>query len=408
MSTTTGALDGVKIVDLGIITAGGASSMALADFGADVVKIESRTYIDPFRQWTQIEASGNAGEDLNQSPPFQAVARNKRALAVDLKDPKGVAVFLELVAEADIVVENFRRGVLERLGIGFDRLRQVNPTVVLLSLSSQGLDGPESQFISFGSPLEGMGGSMAITGYETGAPMWSGNNLNYPDQLVSYFAPGVALAALRQARRDCEAIHVDFAQREAVTYVVGETLVSASLTGTAPAPQGNRDPKYVPQGVYPAKGTDAWIALSIEDDQQWAALAEELDLLMPEAWDSAVKRAADHDRIDAAIERVTKGRDKEELARRLQERGVPASAVRHPAEVLKDPQLNVLGMHQKVPQDSITHRGFAARLSRTPGNIRMRAPRLGEHSREILTEWLGYSDERINFLVSSGAVFEDK
>lgn len=407
---TTPALGGLRVLDLGIVTAGAATSQVFADFGADVIKVESHTYLDPFRNWSQI--AGGGSDDPNASPPFESVNRGKRGIAVDLKTEAGRTLFLQLARTADIVVENFRRGVLARLGIDFEQLRAVNPRILLLSLSSQGLDGPESGYISFGSSLEALGGLMAITGYGgDDSPLWTGNNVNYPDQLVSFLAPGFALAALRARATTNSAILVDAPQREAVTSAVGETVLSYSQTGITPTPIGNRDSRRAPQGVYRTRGDDCWIAISVGTDEQFTALARNLgldDLFADPVLAHADGRQDAHDRIDRAIEAAVADRDASELAESLQLAGVPASAVLHAVDVLGHPQLAALGFAVSVPGDPIVQRGFLARFGQTPGQVSRRAPRLGEHTSEILRAELGCSDDAIRALHESGAIFCDE
>ncbi|MFC8435136.1 CaiB/BaiF CoA transferase family protein [Streptomyces sp. NPDC057253] len=408
------ALDHIRVADLGIITAGAATTQALADFGADVIKVESTTYADPFRQWTQVAAKGNGPADLNSSPPFQTVNRNKRGVGIDLKNSRGREAFLRLVSVSDVVVENFRRGVMERLGLGFEELRAVKPDIVLVSLTSQGLTGPESGYISFGSTLDALGGLMSVTGYDADTPRWSGTNVNYPDQLVSFLAPGVILAALRQRDLTGEAIHVDFSQRESVTALIGESVLDYTDTGEIARPHGNRDAVAAPQGVYPCQGEEQWIALSVAGDEQWAALCRVLDLpalATDEQLATASGRRAAHDLLDKQIAAATVGHDKRELAARLQEAGVAASPVLDAGEVLDSPQLAALGFLQDAaPGGFPAHRqrGFVAELGDTPGTVRQPAPRLGEHTRDVLSALLGYSDEEIADLAEAGAItFDD-
>ncbi|MGW0177210.1 CaiB/BaiF CoA transferase family protein [Rhodococcus sp. NPDC003322] len=401
------ALTGLRVLDLGIITAGAATSQVLADFGADVIKIESTTYLDPFRNWSQIAGGGSS--DINASPPFASTNRGKRSVSIDLKTGMGRSVFLDLVATSDIVVENFRRGVLERLGIGFDTLREANPRIVLISLSSQGGDGPEAGYVSFGSTLEAIGGAMALTGYgDDTPPVWTGNNVNFPDQLVSVSSPGLVLAALRARNATGQAIHVDAPQREAVTAGVGDTIVEYSLTGRVVGPRGNRHERFAPQGVYPAGAGNEWIAISVQDDVQWKALCTILNLVaIADDFGSVEARHRRHDEIDAAITAVTLGQPAEELAEELQRHGIPATPVLRPREVLVHPQLRALDFPVVVPGDEIVQRGFVARLDAMPGAVRRRAPRLGEHTREVLSEVLGIDQEGLAELRAVGAIHWD-
>jgi crotonobetainyl-CoA:carnitine CoA-transferase CaiB-like acyl-CoA transferase len=404
---TARALDGLRVVDLGQITAGGATSQVLGDFGAEILKIESPKAFDPFRNWTQINPGMSKQSSLNESVPFRAVGRNKWSVGLDLKHPDGRALLLALVAEADLVIENFRRGVLERLGLGFDQLVAANQNIVLVSLSSQGETGPESGYISYGSPLEAMGGQMAINGYESDEPLWTGNNINYPDQLVSVMAPGVVLAALRCQRRLGKPIHVDFSQREAVTYVVGEELVRTSTDGVVRLPDGNRDPHYNPQGVYPARGEDQWVAISVEDDEQWAVLVAELGLDASDDLAHWEARKASSDNVDKLIADATRQLDKERLAARLLSAGIAAAPVLEANEVIDHLHSTSPGWQQRVPGDAYFHRGFVAQLSETPGRIDRPAPRLAEHSELKLAEWLGLDAADIARRVASGSVFLD-
>ncbi|MGE4428450.1 MAG: CaiB/BaiF CoA transferase family protein [Solirubrobacteraceae bacterium] len=402
MSSAAGALSGLRVLDLGIITAGAATSQVLADFGADVVKIESTTYIDPFRNWSQIAGGGST--DLDKSPPFASTNRGKRSVAINLKTEAGRQVFLDLVVDCDLVVENFSRGVLDRLGIGFETLRGVNPRIILLSLSSQGSAGPEAFYVSFGSTLEAIGGAMALTGYGDGTPpVWTGNNVNYPDQLVSVSSPGLVLAALRARNATGDAIHVDAPQREAVTAGVGDTIVRYALTGDLAGAIGNRHKRFAPQGVYPA-ADDAWVAISVQDDTQWQALRATLRLPEPDAGERGEDRHEGHDEIDALIAASTRHRPVGDLVAELQDAGVPASAVLSARDTLEHPQLAALDFPVVVPDDDVVQRGFVARLDTLPGAVRRRAPRLGEHTREVLSESLGLDEHRLEELRETGVI----
>ncbi|MCY4322929.1 MAG: CoA transferase [Gammaproteobacteria bacterium] len=208
-------LSGLRVLDLGIITAGAGVSALLADLGAEVLKIESHTYPDPFRAW--------AGEAV--SPFFKSNNRNKYGLALDLKTERDRARFLALVETADVVVENFRRGVLERLGIGYETLKSVNPSIMLASISGQGLDGPGAEASSFGSTLEASSGFSARVCYDDGAPYTTGRNVNYPDQTVVLYAAAVIAAAVSGGTRG---MHLDVSQRDVTVYLLGEEIERVS------------------------------------------------------------------------------------------------------------------------------------------------------------------------------------
>lgn len=210
-------LSGIRVLDLGIITAGAATSAILSDLGAQVIKVESQTYSDPFRKW-------NGSEGLSESPFFQATNRGKSGLRLNLKSKMGRDVFLRLVEKSDVVVENFSRGVLEKLGLGIDVLKERNPRIVLASISSQGLGGPLADYVSFGTTLEAMSGFSALGA--DGVPVSSGQDMNYPDQVVALFAAGAIMTQLLARTQDGPAMHIDISQRELTTFMVGETFLS--------------------------------------------------------------------------------------------------------------------------------------------------------------------------------------
>ncbi|MEM7322127.1 MAG: CoA transferase [Actinomycetota bacterium] len=207
-------LSGARVLDLGVLTAGAGTSSLLADFGAEVIKIESATKPDMFRSW--------AGE--SDSPLFHFSNRSKFGVDLDLKDPDGLAAFLELVTTADAVIENYRRGVLERLGIGFDELSRVNPRIVLASVSGQGLTGPRADHTTFGSTLEAGSGFSALTTDHDGVPAISGINLNLPDQTVCLFAAGVIASAITSSRSTGHGRHLDISQRDVAVYACGPAI----------------------------------------------------------------------------------------------------------------------------------------------------------------------------------------
>lgn len=401
-----GPLQGVRVLDLGTITAGAATSCVFADFGADVVKVESLAHVDPFRAWKQVSSSAGS-DDYDLSPPFHTVNRGKRSVGINLKTDKGRALLLDLVRSSDVVVENFRRGVLERLRLTYEDLCTANPAIVLLSLTSQGIHGQESRYASFGSTLDALGGLMSVTGYDATTPRWSGNNVNYPDQLVSFLAPGVVLAALRQAETTGTGTWIDFSQREAVTFALGELVIAGSVSGIDPVPLGNRAQDFI-QGVYPTARNEKWIALSIpNDDTSWAKLARVVGI-DPGASTlaSAELRWNSHDQIDQSIARWTSWLEPPAIVRALTKAGIAAARVTNAVEVLDDEQLGALGFFREVdtPLGTVRQRGFSARLSETPGNIRRHAPNLGEHTSEVLKERLAIDDETIHDLILSGVL----
>jgi len=384
--TVTLPLSGLKVVDLGIITAGAGCSALLGDFGAEVLKVESGAYPDPFRFWSMGSVS-NPGSSLDGSAPFNAMNRNKLGVCLDLKTAEGRDAVLRLVASADIVVENFRRGVLDRLGLAITDLLQVNPRIVLVSITSQGDTGPERSYGSYGSTLEAISGLMSVSGYDAETPRASGADVNYPDQHGALLAAGLTLAAVMAARRTGQGRHLVLSQREMVTGLIGEDCLDYAINGRIARPLGNRHSRFVPHGVFPCAGEDNWIAIAITDDAAWTALADEIGgtVMAPELA-RAEGRRGHEDEIETSIADWTAAQDKHELARRLQAVGVAAAPVLNPAERHAEPHFVERGFFHTIEHPvsgKQIHRGTPFRLKGVAAASR-RAPLLGEHTRAVL------------------------
>lgn len=372
---------GIRVLDLGIITAGASTSAILADLGADVIKVESASYMDPFRVW---DIKAGEGRWWDVSPLYRFTNRNKRCVSLDLKHEEGRALLLALAREADLVVENFRRGVLDRLGVGPAALLEVNPRLVVASVSSQGEDGPDRDAVSFGSTLDATSGLAWLTAYEDGPPTLSGRDVNFPDQVVSVFAAGAILAALGHVGETGRGGHLDLPQRELATFLVGEEIVRAARVGGDRRPRGNEgDEIYWQDCVRAADGV--WIAVSVMD----ADSAASLDLPRePRAFGEALAGWAAE-------------RDGEAVIGHMRARGV-AAAVVSDSESLGAMPLEAFGSALARSPDGGVAKGFPFQLTGTPLTVRAPAPALGEHTREVLAELLHLSDEEIDRLEREG------
>ncbi len=224
-------LNGIRVVDLGWLTAGAATSTLLLDLGAEVVKVEGPGALDPFRNWVGADP---ARAWWDESPWFAFTNRGKRSLCLDLKDPRGQQAMLALLATADVLVENYRRGVLDQWGLGAADLRKKFPRLIIASISSQGEDGPERDMVSFGSTLEATSGLAALTGEADGPPIISGRDVNYPDQVVCLFASGAVVAALMERQRTGQGCHIDLSQRELTSFLLGEEFLAAAEGAPSP------------------------------------------------------------------------------------------------------------------------------------------------------------------------------
>ena len=258
-------LSGVTVLDLGTITAGAAAGRLLADYGATVIKLEHPQRPDPFRRWAS--ASGTA---TTVSPLFEANNAGKQAVSLDLKDPRGQAQFRRLVERADVLIENFRVGVPERLGIDYASLVNINPNLVYLSLASQGQTGPEARYSSYGSTLDLLSGLASLTGYPGGPPVWTSYLLNYPDQLASLVGAMLVVHCLADGIRGA---HIDLSQRELITWTLSEYIYRYLTTGDMPVGAGNDRPGADPHDIVACAQPDSWVAVACRTDAQRRALA---------------------------------------------------------------------------------------------------------------------------------------
>ncbi len=404
---SSGALSGLRVVDLSGITAGGRTTQLLGDFGAEVIKVEGPRRPDPFRHWTGV--TGESGGDDLGSPPFRVVGRNKRGVAIDLKDPRGVATFRQLVETADLVVENFRRGVMEKLGIGFSVLRSWNARVVLLSISSQGDDGPERDFVSFGGTLEALSGLMSVTGYSPGEPVWTTSKVNFPDQVVALLAPGLAIDAVMRSRRTGAGTHVDLSQRESVVSLLGSLLAATAVTGTTPQPAGATSADETTLCCR-CQGDDEWVVVTVGAAKEWQRLTDAIgrsDLRVDPRITEYSMRQRRADALVKEIEAWTARRTKHQAMVELQRRGLRAAAVLRAFELDAETPARGESFHVRVPTSAGTSEQqiswpFTIH-SDNPPEVRRRAPHVGEHTGEVLTE-LGFTCDEVEKLHAAGVI----
>ncbi|MGF1599879.1 MAG: CoA transferase [Acidimicrobiales bacterium] len=389
-------LAGVRVLDLTMMWAGPYATKLLAEAGADVIKIESPSAWDNIR--TLIPQDPAIPDPWNSAYYFNEYNHSKRSLTLDLASGAGRDVFLRLVADADVVIENYRADVLDNLGLGYEVLREANAAVVLVSMAGFGKSGPLSAHVGFGPIIEMMSGLMSLTGYgDDGIPYKTG--VSYGDPVGGANAVAAVALALLERDRTGAGRHVDLAQRETAATLAGPAFVAASLRGENPTHVGNRDPRYVPQGCYPSAGDDRWVVLSVRSDDEWAALAHRIGRpdLAPLDHDH---RLARHDELDDAIAAWTATVDRDEAAEILQGDGVPAGAVVDTLAVHDDPQLVDRHFFRVVPNPKMRpyrQSGPTWRVHGPPPHEMRRSPWFGEDNDAILTE-LGLSAVEIDDL----------
>ncbi|MFN0095191.1 MAG: CaiB/BaiF CoA transferase family protein [Dehalococcoidia bacterium] len=394
-------LDGIRVLDLTMMWAGPFATKLLAEMGAEVIKIESPRAWDNIR--TLIPQPGVA-DPWNSSYYFNEYNRNKKSVTLDLAQEPGKALFLDLVAQADVVMENYRADVLDKLGLGYETLRRMNPTVILVSMAGFGKTGPERESVGFGPIIEQLGGLASLTGYGDGMPMKTG--ISYGDPVGGIAAAGAVALALIQRQRTGRGCVIDLAQRETMAAMIGEAYAAASLRGDDPVHRGNRSARWAPQGVYRAAGADQWIAISCTSDAEWSALArlagrDDLGGLTLE------ERSDRHDELDAAIEAWTTTQDAMLAMLALQDAGIPAGRVLDTKDIHDDPHLNQRGFWVRLPHPrTATYRqsGVVWRLAEANPHLRRHAPLYGEHTREVLGDLLGLTEADFGELEAAGII----
>jgi crotonobetainyl-CoA:carnitine CoA-transferase CaiB-like acyl-CoA transferase len=362
-------LSGIRIADFTVHNAGPFCTNLLSQLGAEVVKVESAMRPDAFRKPHPVY--GRMGPAT-----FDQVSSTKLSVRVNLKKPEGIALAKRIVGISDIAAESFRPGVMGRLGLGYDALREVKPDIIMLSVSSCGQEGPDSHFAGY-APLFGAWGALSdLTGYPDGPPV---EMRHVMDHTVGMNAAVAVMAALMRRRATGEGAHVDVAAREVASSLAGEALLAAAAGGS-PQRMGNAQEGWLVHGMYPAVGEDRWIAIAARDHAEAAALA---------------KVIRSDDISDLAIAAWTSTREANAAAAELQDAGVAAHASWTTPEVAADPHLRERGAIVTVQEPDGKERaavGVPMRLSKGPEiGIHRGTPKLGEHEDYIYGELLGMS-----------------
>ena len=392
-------LQGLRVLDFGHGGVGVEGGRMLAEYGADVIKIETRTYPDFMRLIT-------GGE---MTPSFASSSRSKRSFGVNLKTPEGLALVHKLVEQADIVIENNSTGTMDDMGVGYAKLAEINPRIVMASSQLVGSSGAYASWIGYGPTTTTFGGLSHLWAFPDGDPP-PGNNAIHPDHFVGRLCAIVGLLGVLCRDRTGRGLHSDIAQVEATISNIGDLLLLESLVPGAAVPEGNDDRRGAPWGVFPCAGTERWCVVCVRDDRDFANLRRALG---EPAWaaDARFATAAgryEHRReLDERLAEWTRERDPHEVARTLQAVGVPAGPMLSAFDQLSDPHFHECGLLVPVDQQQagpLVFEGpsFAA-TGMAPPRIEQ-APLLGEHTREIARELLGLADAEIDRLIAAGVL----
>ena len=402
------ALDGVRVLDLGQVWAGPYAAMLLADQGADVIKIESPSRWDPNRCAVP-PGPGREKEWWNTGAYFQEYNRNKRSLALEIAHPRGREVLARLVRRADVVIENYRAGVLERLGIGYGWLRAQRDDVILVSMAAFGQTGPDCARPGYGPVMEQLSGIASLTGWGDGRPQLA-IGYAYGDPVAAAAAAAASIAALLHRRRTGRGQHVDLAQFDVLVAMIGGAFAEWSRTGREPQQQGNRRAGCAPHGAYPCRGTDEWAAIAVENDAQWLGLRRamgEPEWARDRELDTAPARCAREDELDERLAAWTRSLAKAEVFERCIAEGVPAAPVhRTNHELLDNAQLRARGFYERVVHPAGGEwrmHGWEWRPAGAGRCVRSLAPDFGADNDAILRE-VGMSEDEIAALRAEGVI----
>lgn len=398
-----GALAGLRVVELAAFWAGPMAANLLASSGADVVKVEST--VRPDMQRYAFVADPTADLWWERAPVFYAVNTNKRGITLDFTQERGLEVLTQLLERADMLIENFAPRVLDSLNLDWKRIRERNPGLITVRMPAYGLDGPWRDRTGFAQTIEQSSGLSWTTGHPEGLPV---PPRGVCDPIAGVHAAFAGLAALHARRSTGSGGLVEVSMLESATYAAFGQSLAWQLDGELVERIGNRHHRWAPHGVYATSGRDEWVCVAVRTDDEWRSLAEVLgepSLATPELEDVA-HRLARHDDLDAAISAWVGARTAADAVEELTGAGVPAARVDGGGRVVHDPQLVHRGYFEYVDHAVAGRHPVPAlpyRSATRPGPWnRTPAPTLGEHTRPVLRQWLGYTDGEIDELFETG------
>lgn len=398
-------LEGIRVANFGWVWAGPVTGQTLGFLGAEVYKVESQTRIDLTRTLPPF-AEGIAGPSRSLSN--HAAWAGNGSVTLNLKEPEGLALAKQLIAESDIVIENFGPGVMDQLGLGYDELQKIKDDIILFSMPAAGLYGPLRDVRTYGLSLTSTTGLDSLTGYAGGPPLPVENA--YSDPYNGIMGAFAVVAALEHRSRSGQGQHIDYSQQEAIMQMVGPAFMDYTLNGNVAGPIGNQHPlaQMAPHGVFPCAGDDRWIAIAVAEDQEWQALANVMGDAAPGA--SFAGQAARLEGIHALHETLaawTAGFDDRELSVRLQKVGVAATPVLGVADLLDDPQYKARKTFIEVIHPlgfKETIYGGYVKLSNAQANVNP-GPAIGQDNDHVFRNILGLEEQRYQALLEAKVIY---
>jgi benzylsuccinate CoA-transferase BbsF subunit len=377
-----------------------------ADYGATVIRVE--TSLRPCVTRTSAPYKDNI-PGLNRSGYYNHFSANMMSLSLNMKHPLGIGVAKDLVAWADVVMENFTPGVMDKWDLGYEALRKIKPDIIMVRQNGFGLEGPYKNMAAFGMILAAIAGVPNYIGWPDRGPLPVGIGA-YTDGISPRFASAALIAALDYRDRTGKGQLIDLAQFETSLYYLLPGLFDAAINKREPVRNGNAVEYAAPHNVYPCKGEERWCTIAVTDDIQWDGLCGAMgkpELAKDQRFDTLQHRKENEAALDIAVEAWTSERTPEEVMNVLQAAGIPAGIVENASDVYADPQLRGRGLFWPIEHcemGKFTHLGSSMVLSRTPAQAAAPSPCIGEHNEYILTKILGKTDAEFKKLLAEGAL----
>ncbi|HCG00979.1 MAG TPA: hypothetical protein DEV93_10605 [Chloroflexi bacterium] len=406
-------LTGIRVLDLTRVWAGPFATRHLADLGAEVVRLEHPNARGPAGVRSNGGLRGGiypggqpAPEPWNRQGAVNKLNRNKLSLCLDVGKPGGLDILRQLIVKSDVLIENFSARVMPNWDLDWESLHALNSRLVYLSMPGFGRTGPRRDFVAVGAMIEPHAGLSSLMAYDESQPYRT--QATYSDPLIGVVAAWAVVAALLRRQQTGEGSLVDLAHTEATTRLIGAEIIASQGEAWAPT-YGNRDPVFIPQGVFPCRGDDAWIAITVQTEAAWRGLCRVLerdDWSADTSLGTSVGRAHRQDELEEGIAEWTAGQDKLEAMEALQKAGVAAGAVLTNQEMVEN---HVLAPDFFVPieenwGETVPYPRFPAPIEGMERHSWHRAPRLGEHNRLVLMKLLGKTDKEINELEQAGTI----
>ncbi len=425
-------LEGVRVVDMTLVWAGPHCTQMLAEWGAEVIRVEPRNVLQPATRAILTHVPGEMARNAkgvgamfygfpdrdpgerpwNRSPSFNSHARNKLSMTTDIMQPDGLDAFLRLVAMSDVMVENNVPETIERAHITYEELLEVNPKLIMIRMPGYGLTGPFKNYRTFGTHMEGMTGHHLLRSYTDMDPSMI-NDAYTGDAAAGVVGAFAIMLALRHRRRTGKGQLIELAQAENFVPYLGEMVMDYTMNGRVAGPQGNTHATHAPHNVYPCRGHDRWIAVDVGSDEEWEAFCVAMgspDWVREARFSDPISRWRSRDELDQHIADWTRDKDDKELFRTLQAAGATAGPVQNEPDAYGCPQLEERGFFEDLTgPETGTHSypGLIFKMSGTPNHLRRHPVRLGEDNEYVYKELLGLPDEEYARLEELGYIGMD-